>query len=82
MKRIPFQKRTKSTPGAAPEFFSKDVATARRFYLHLVPSAKAPLTVVCGGVEHCTKGYKIERRTFPYYCVEYIAQGRGDHPVG
>jgi len=62
----------------APEFFSADVARARRFYLDLNPPPKARLAVVCGGLEHCTPGYAIHRTTFPFYSIEYVAGGRGE----
>lgn len=60
-----------------PEFFSSDVATARRFYLDLNPSKGRPLVVVCGGVEHCTPNYRIDRESFPFYSIEYVARGSG-----
>jgi AraC-like DNA-binding protein len=61
----------------APEFFSTDVATARRFYLDLNPPKNRPLVVVCGGLEHCTPDYAIRRESFPFYSIEYVARGRG-----
>ena len=60
-----------------PDFFSTQVSQARRFYLNLKPSPKARLTVVCGGREHCAADYAISRRTFPFYSLEYIAEGHG-----
>ena len=62
---------------AGPDFFSTQVSQARRFYLNLKPSPKARLAVVCGGVEHCAADYAIRRRTFPFYSVEFVAQGAG-----
>ncbi|MGD0259242.1 MAG: AraC family transcriptional regulator [Verrucomicrobiota bacterium] len=62
----------------APEFFSPDVAEARRFYLDLNPPRNRQLVVVCGGLEHCTPDYAIHRDTFPYYSIEYVARGRGE----
>jgi len=61
-----------------PEFFSADVAEARRFYLDLNPAKDRPLVVVCGGLEHCTPDYAIHRETFPFYSIEYVARGRGE----
>jgi AraC-like DNA-binding protein len=60
-----------------PDFFSNQVSQARRFYLNLKPSPKAGLAVVCGGREQCAADYAISRRTFPYYSVEYVAEGHG-----
>jgi AraC-like DNA-binding protein/quercetin dioxygenase-like cupin family protein len=62
---------------AAPDFFSPHVAGARRFYLDLNPPKNRSLTLVCGGVEHCTADYAIHRRSFPFYSIEYVVRGRG-----
>jgi AraC-like DNA-binding protein len=60
-----------------PEFFSPQVAEARRFYLNLQPPRGTSLAVVCGGLEHCAENYEIHRETFPFYSIEYVARGRG-----
>jgi AraC-like DNA-binding protein len=62
---------------AMPEFFSPDVAKARRFYLDLNPHRNRQLVVVCGGLEHCTPDYAIQRATFPFYSIEYVVRGSG-----
>jgi AraC-like DNA-binding protein len=61
-----------------PPFISQQVTDARRFYLNLKPNPRRELTVVCGGWEHCSADYVIDRPTFPYFSVEYVASGRGD----
>jgi AraC-like DNA-binding protein/quercetin dioxygenase-like cupin family protein len=63
---------------AAPEFFSSEVVAARRFYLDLNPPKGRQLVVVCGGVEHCAPNYRVQRKTFPYFSIEYVARGRGE----
>jgi AraC-like DNA-binding protein len=65
------------SPGEAPEFFSPQVAAARRFYLDLNPSRQQRLAIVCGGREQCRADYAIHRTTFPFYSIEYVARGRG-----
>ncbi len=60
-----------------PDFFSTQVSQARRFYLNLQPSPKAKLQVVCGGVEDCAADYAIRRVSFPFYSLEFVAQGGG-----
>jgi AraC-like DNA-binding protein len=60
-----------------PEFFSAQVAQARRFYLNLRPPRGTRFAVVCGGVEHCAPDYAIRRETFPFYSIEYVARGEG-----
>jgi len=64
-------------PPPTPEFFSADVAAARRFYLDLNPARNRPLVVVCGGLEYCTPDYAIRRDSFPFYSIEYVARGHG-----
>jgi AraC-like DNA-binding protein len=63
--------------GNKPDFFSTQVSQARRFYLNLKPSPKSKLQVVCGGVEHCAPNYAIHRASFPFYSIEFVAQGGG-----
>jgi len=62
---------------AAPDFFSPQVAQARRFYLDLNPLGNRALTLVCGGVERCTTDYAIHRNSFPFHSIEYVVRGRG-----
>lgn len=65
-------------PAPEPEFFSPQVARARRFYLNLQLPRSARLAVVCGGLEHCQPDYRIHRRTFPFYSIEYVLLGSGN----
>jgi AraC-like DNA-binding protein len=76
------------TTEAKPDFFSSQVSQARRFYLNLKPSPKDKLAVVCGGREHCVANYQVSRRTFPFFSIEYVAEGNGrlklnrtEHPL-
>jgi AraC-like DNA-binding protein len=62
---------------AIPEFFSAEVAGARRFYLNLSPPATRRLVVVCGGLERCNPDYAIHRDTFPFFSFEYVVRGSG-----
>jgi AraC-like DNA-binding protein len=61
-----------------PEFFSVQIAEARRFQLRLSPPAGKRLAVLCGGVERCSDDYQIRRSTFPYFGLEFVAGGRGE----
>lgn len=63
--------------GNQPEFFSTQVSEARRFYLDTSGRPQQPLTVVCGGCEHCRPGYQINREDFPFHSIEFVARGRG-----
>lgn len=61
-----------------PAFVSQQVTEARRFYLNLKPRHTRDLTVVCGGWEECAADYAIDRPTFPFLSVEFVASGRGE----
>jgi len=65
-------------PQSPPSFISQQVTDARRFYLNLKPGARRDLAVVCGGWEQCSADYRIERTTFPYYSIEFVASGEGE----
>lgn len=72
------QVRASANPSAGePEFFSTQILEARRFCLGLGPRRGERLAVLCGGLERCAPDYKIHRRTFPYWSIEFVAQGRG-----
>ncbi len=60
-----------------PAFFSLQIAEARRFHLDIKPRSDVPLAVVSGGCEHCARDYEMHRTSFPYYAIEFVAQGRG-----
>ncbi len=64
-------------PKGPPAFFSPQVLEARRFYLDLAPPMDKPVAVVSGGYERCAPDYVIQRTTFPYHAIEFVAQGKG-----
>jgi AraC-like DNA-binding protein len=70
-------KKLKPAAGGTPEFFSRQVSEARRFYLNLQPVKNIPLAVVSGGFEHCLPDYRIQRTTFPFFAIEYVVRGGG-----
>lgn len=61
-----------------PGFISRQVTRARRFYFGQTSVAsKAELEVVGGGWELVAKDYTINRETFPWLGIEFVAGGRG-----
>lgn len=60
-----------------PEFVSRQVSEAKRFFLNLAPNSEAELEVVCGGVERMQPDYVVSRIDFPYYAIELVAEGQG-----
>src|SRR5947208_1538721 len=64
-------------PQKLSDFFSGHVRKARRFSFEDAPAPDVPLIVVGGGHELCSPSYAIHRDRFPFYCVEFVARGRG-----
>ncbi len=64
-------------PPPRPSFVSTQVSEARRYYLNLKPKPTRDITVVCGGCERVRPDYVVQRRTFPFFAVEFVAEGEG-----
>ena len=64
-------------PEKLSDFFSGHVRKAQRFSFEDAVPPDVPLAVVGGGHEFCSPSYAIRRDTFPFYCVEFVARGRG-----
>ncbi|MBN2590884.1 MAG: AraC family transcriptional regulator [Sedimentisphaerales bacterium] len=60
-----------------PDFFSQQVLEANRFYLDAHFRKNHALKVVCGGRERCKPNYRIDRPSFPFYSIEFVARGKG-----
>ena len=67
----------RSAKEKTPSFFSRQVFEARRFYLQLRPKSSDDITIVSGGWERCAADYRINRKSFPYLALEYVAGGSG-----
>jgi hypothetical protein len=63
-------------------FFSTQIQEASRFVLPRRSRIATPVRVICGGLEVCDASFRIERRTFPYMAVEFVAGGRGSVRFG
>jgi AraC-like DNA-binding protein len=61
-----------------PDFFSKQVGRARRFYFNLDPPEPLGIHVVSAGCETCLPHYRIARDTFPFFTIEFLAAGEGE----
>ena len=65
-----------------PGYFSAQIAQARRFHLDLGLPGDTELSVVSGGLENCSPDYQVERDGFPFFGIEFVAQGRGEVGFG
>lgn len=61
-------------------FVSRQVESSRLFYLEDVQ--KEGFAVVFGGFERCRTDYRIDRRSFPWYCLEFVDRGHGTLHLG
>lgn len=61
-----------------PDFVSRQVLQARRYFLDLRPDASVELAVVCGGCERVRPDYQVVRNAFPYFCIELVVEGEGE----
>ncbi len=61
---------------AKPAYISKQVISGNYLFLDLADAHDESFMIVNAGREECTADYTIERESFPYYAIEYIASGR------
>src|SRR5262245_17495172 len=54
---------------------SKQVSGSRYFFLGQRSGAYGPLAL--GGCEHCNPDYTIDRTSYAYHVLEYVASGTG-----
>ncbi|MFT4175531.1 MAG: AraC family transcriptional regulator [Luteolibacter sp.] len=64
-------------PSEPPSFISTQVTDARRYYFHLNPRNSDEIKIVCGGWERLQTDYQIDRVDFPFFGIEYVAEGKG-----
>ncbi|MBG88071.1 MAG: AraC family transcriptional regulator [Verrucomicrobiales bacterium] len=60
-----------------PDYFSKQVTDARRWFLTLPKPQERGLVTVSVGCERCLPDYVIERDTFDFEAMEFVAEGEG-----
>lgn len=58
-------------------FISTQVTSGEYYYLNLTPRKDTREAVVCGGREQCSRDYRIERKSFKFHSIEFVAAGRG-----
>lgn len=61
----------------ASRLLSQQVTGGRYFFLNLAPEPRTPLALAMGGREHCNPDYHVERKSFPFYVLEFVESGRG-----
>lgn len=61
-----------------PILGTESILESRSFFQSLKLSEEVDLAVICGGRELSAPGRVIDRTDFPYYALEYIADGEGE----
>jgi AraC-like DNA-binding protein len=59
----------------ASAYVSRQVESSRLFFLDA--GEDDDFTVVFGGFERCRKDYRIDRKDFPWYSLEFVSRGSG-----
>ena len=58
-----------------PEFISNKVIDGRYYILDPDAPAKRDLSIICAGKETCSEAYRIDRRKFEFFAIEFVASG-------
>jgi AraC-like DNA-binding protein len=60
-----------------PAFLAERVTQCRYFFFNLDPPPRTALAITCGGWERCSANYVVNRESFRYFALEYVAEGHG-----
>lgn len=64
----------------ASSYVSRQVEASRLFFFE--SGEEEDFSVVFGGFERCGPGYRIDRRNFPWFCLEFVSRGAGTLVLG
>jgi AraC-like DNA-binding protein/mannose-6-phosphate isomerase-like protein (cupin superfamily) len=64
----------------AKSYVSRQVEASRLFFFD--PAEEEDFAVVFGGYERCGPEYRIDRRDFPWFCLEFVSRGAGTLVLG
>lgn len=65
---------------SASSYVSRQVESSRLFFLE--SAEDEDFSVVFGGFERCGPDYRIDRRNFPWFCLEFVSTGTGSLVLG
>lgn len=69
-------------PPLPPYELAEQVRKARYFLFEDQSNPKGEVSIVFGGLEYCHEYYLIDRKTYPFYCLEIILEGSGQVDLG
>ncbi len=64
-----------------PEYFSRQVTDARRWFLSLPRPKDLGIIPVSVGCERCLPEFEVQRSDFDFHCIEFVAEGRGTYEL-
>lgn len=67
----------RQTLRVTPQLLSDQVSGSRYFFLNPGGHGPAGFRPALGGREHCNPDYRLDRRRYSYYVLEYVAEGAG-----
>ncbi len=67
--------------GKEPEYFSRQVTDARRWFLSLPRPKDLGIIPVSVGCERCLPEFEVQRNDFDFHCIEFVAEGRGTYEL-
>jgi AraC family transcriptional regulator len=67
---------------ASPSLISPGIRSGTYFFDRLTPRPSGPVRIAFGGREHCGPAYAVQRNTFPFVTLEYVAEGGGSLQFG
>ena len=74
-RRKPIVSPASGEPSAPASFLSRQVESSRVFFFD--EDDAADFSVKCGGLERCRPDYRIDRKDFPWFLLEFVQGGRG-----
>jgi AraC-like DNA-binding protein len=69
-------------PGIRERLLSAGVSGSRYIFPNLAPARDEVWTLALAGREECAPDYVVDRASYPFHVVEYVAEGRGVARLG
>jgi AraC-like DNA-binding protein len=67
--------------GKEPDYFSRQVTNARRWFLSLPRPKDLGIIPVSVGCERCLPDFEVQRDDFDFHCIEFVVEGKGSYEL-
>lgn len=71
-----------ATPRRAKRLLSSGVSSGTYLFVDLTPRVSPGVKIAFGGRELCGETYRVQRQTYPFVTLEYVAEGLGEATFG